>query len=278
MAQWGLRWATVPLMTGSPLPPFDAHTSWGQLCSIPPRCMAGDRGRRFSGGPSRIRKVVDASLTNLGCDTIDLLYQHRLDPTVPIEDVVGTMSDLVAEGKVTYLGLCEATPEAIRRAHAVHPISVLQTEFSLFAQDAAALFPLLDELAIGFVAYSPLARGFLGGVARPAADYGPADFRAYMDWWKPENFRANTRIVDRLAEIAGAKDASVAQIALAWVLAQREFIVPIPGSRNTDRVLENVMAADMSLTTDELSAISATAPTGAHGDRGTPSPWLQDRT
>ncbi|WP_433610232.1 aldo/keto reductase [Prescottella agglutinans] len=224
--------------------------------------------------PEHIREVVESSLRNLGVDSLDVLYQHRLDPAVPIEDVVGTMAEFVDAGKVRYLGLSEATPEALRAGHAVHPISVLQTEYSIFAPDAAPLFPLLDELGIGFVAYSPLARGFLTGTAKPACDYERGDFRTMMDWWNADNYDANARIVDRLADVAAGKGVTVSQLALAWTLAQRDFIVPIPGSRNPDRVAQNVAAADIELTADDLARIAAIAPGGGHGDRGTPSPWL----
>lgn len=225
--------------------------------------------------PAHIRRVVDAGLRNLGVDHIDLLYQHRVDPAVPIEDVVGTMAELVEAGKVTYLGLSEAGPAAIRAAHTVHPISVLQTEYSIFAPDVEPLFPLLEELGIGFVAYSPLARGFLTGTARPVAEHEPGDFRSGMPWWGADHFAANTRLVGRLADLAAAKGITVPQLALAWTLAQRDYIVPIPGSRNPDRVAENIAAAEIALTPDDLARIVDIAPAGGHGGRGTPSPWLR---
>ncbi|WP_182358477.1 aldo/keto reductase [Tomitella gaofuii] len=224
--------------------------------------------------PEHIRAVVEASLRNLGVDCIDVLYQHRVDPAVPIEDVVGTMAELVRAGTVKYLGLSEAPPEIIRTAHAVHPISVLQTEYSIFAPDAAPLFPLLEELGIGFVAYSPLARGFLTGAAAPAADYGPADFRRQMPWWAADNYDANAAIVARLSEIADAKGITLPELALAWTLAAHDHVVPIPGSRNAGRVASNIAAADVVLTADDLAHIAAIAPAGGHGGRGTPSPWL----
>ncbi len=224
--------------------------------------------------PEHIRDVVDASLQRLGVDHIDVLYQHRLDPAVPIEEVVGVMAEFVAAGKVKYLGLSEATPEAIRAAHAVHPISVLQTEYSIFAQDAAPLFGLLDELGIGFVAYAPLARGFLTGAARPAAEYQRGDFRTFMDWWAPGNYEANARIVAELSTLATAHGLALAQLALAWTLAQHPSLVPIPGSRNPARVAENTAAAGIVLEADVVHRIAAIAPDGAHGGRGTESPWL----
>ncbi|WP_280338826.1 aldo/keto reductase [Nocardia neocaledoniensis] len=224
--------------------------------------------------PEHIREVVDASLRNLGVDSIDVLYQHRVDPAVPIEDVVATMAEFVDAGKVKYLGLSEAPPEIIRRAHAVHPISVLQTEYSIFAPDAEPLFPMLAELGIGFVAYSPLARGFLTGTAKPAGDYERSDFRTLMPWWNSDNYDSNARIVDQLTELAAGKGIDIVQLALAWTLARHDFVVPIPGSRNPDRVARNVSACDVTLTADDLARIAAIAPTGGHGGRGTPSPWL----
>ncbi|PPJ33477.1 aldo/keto reductase [Nocardia nova] len=224
--------------------------------------------------PEHIRDVVDASLRNLGVDSIDLLYQHRVDPDVPIEDVIGTMAEFVDAGKVRYLGLSEAGPNDIRKAHAVHPISALQTEYSIFARDAEPLFPLLEELAIGFVAYSPLARGFLTGTAKPADQYEPTDFRTRIPWWNADNYPANAEIVARLTELAAAKNATVSQLALAWLLAQKDYIVPIPGSRNPGRVEQNIAATGLTLTSADLARIDEIAPTGGHGGRGTPSPWL----
>lgn len=224
--------------------------------------------------PEHIREVVEASLRNLGTDHIDLLYQHRLDPDIPIEDVVGAMAEFVEAGTVKYLGLSEATPEALRAAHTVHPISVLQTEYSIFARDAEPLFPLLEELGIGFVAYAPLARGFLTGAAKPAHELDGGDFRTFMDWWNASNYQANARIIDQITELANDKGITLPQLALAWTLAKRDFIVPIPGSRNPDRVAHNLDASTITLTDEDLDHIAAIAPHGGHGDRGTPSPWL----
>ncbi|MEV6102987.1 aldo/keto reductase [Nocardia sp. NPDC051981] len=224
--------------------------------------------------PEHIREVVENSLRNLDVDSIDLLYQHRVDPAVPIEDVVGTMAEFVQAGKVKYLGLSEAGPEQIRKAHAVHPISALQTEYSIFARDAEPLFGLLEELRIGFVAYSPLARGFLTGAVQPIDTYDRNDFRRQLPWWSPDNYDANIDIVEQLTQLAKSKSVSVSQLALAWLLAQRDYIVPIPGSRNPDRVTQNVAAADLTLSAEDLAEITDIAPTGGHGGRGTPSPWL----
>jgi len=217
--------------------------------------------------PEHIREVVDNSLRYLSVDTIDVLYQHRADPKVPIEDVVGTMSALVDAGKVRYLGLCEVDEETLRRAHGVHPISVLQSEYSIFAREVEPLLPVLEELGIGLVAYSPLARGFLTGAAKPRDQYAPDDFRQNVGWWAKENFDANLRVVKALAELAASKGATVSQLSLAWLLAQRDFIVPIPGSRNADRVAQNVAAADFALAREDLTRIDEVAPGGGVGSR-----------
>ncbi|MFE5336575.1 aldo/keto reductase [Isoptericola sp. NPDC056573] len=214
-----------------------------------------------------VRNVVDNSLRNLNVDAIDVLYQHTPDPSVPIEDVVGVMAEYVQAGKVKYLGLSNADEDTIRRAHAVHPISVLQNEYSIFARDTEPLFPVLDELGIGFVAYSPLARGFLSGAVKPRSEYGPNDFRQRIGWWAPENFDANVDIVRRLTALAETKGASLSQLALAWLLAQRDNLVPIPGSRNAGRVAQNVAAADLQLTDDDLALIADIAPNGGIGSR-----------
>jgi aryl-alcohol dehydrogenase-like predicted oxidoreductase len=212
-----------------------------------------------------IREVVDTSLRNLNLDSIDLLYQHIDDPEVPIEDVVGTMKEYVDAGKVRFLGLSNTSPERLRAAHAVHPISVLQTEYSIFARDSEAFLPVLEELGIGLVAYSPLARGFLSGAVRPRADYDAGDMRHMHTWWAPENFEENTRTADALAAFAAGKGISLSQLSIAWLLAQRSYIVPIPGSKNADRVAQNIAAADVVLTDEDLAAIARLAPTGAAG-------------
>jgi aryl-alcohol dehydrogenase-like predicted oxidoreductase len=207
--------------------------------------------------PEHVRQVVDQSLVNLGIDTIDVLYQHVHDPAVPIEDVVGVMAEYVRAGKVRYLGLSNTDPEQIRRAHAVHPISLFQTEYSIFARESEELFPLVDELGIGLVAYSPLARGFLGGTPRPRSTYPADDIRQVLEWWAPEHFDANVAVVGELTAIADEHGISLSQLALAWVLAQRQDIVPIPGSTNASRVAENVAAADVVLGTEDLARIDA---------------------
>ncbi|MFS2292504.1 MAG: aldo/keto reductase [Actinomadura sp.] len=217
--------------------------------------------------PDNIRKVADNSLRYLGVDHIDVLYQHRVDPDVPIEDVAGTVKELIEAGKVKYFGLSEAGPQTIRRAHAVQPVSVLQTEYSLFERDVEQLFPVLRELGIGFVSYSPLGRGFITGTAKPAGSYDPTDMRNRDPRWQPGNFEKNLAAVERLAELAAAKDATVSQLALAWVLAQGDDIVPIPGTRSPERVEENTAAADLTLTEADLNAIADILPTGGFGAR-----------
>ncbi|GAA1062375.1 aldo/keto reductase [Agromyces bracchium] len=209
-----------------------------------------------------IREVVDGSLQRLGVDHIDVLYQHVDDPSVPVEDVVGVMREYVEAGKVRYLGLSNTTPENVRRAHAAHPISVLQTEYSVFEHRAEAFFPVLEELGIGMVAYSPLARGFLSGAVEPRTEYGPNDFRQHIPWWAPENFDANHAIVTELTELAESKGVTLAQLSIAWLLAQKGDIVPIPGSRNPERVAENLAAAQLELSDADLARIARIAPGG----------------
>jgi aryl-alcohol dehydrogenase-like predicted oxidoreductase len=218
--------------------------------------------------PEHIQEVVDNSLRYLGVDTIDVLYQHVPDPNVPIEDVVRVMAEFVAVGKVRYLGLSNAGEDVIRRGHAVHPISVLQHECSMFApRDVEPLFPVLEELGIGFIAYSPLARGFLAGAVQSRDRYGADDFRQNVAWWKPENFDANVAIADKVAAFAETKGVTLAQLALAWLLAKKDYIVPIPGSRNPDRVARNIAAADVVLTAEDLARIAEIVPDGGVGGR-----------
>jgi len=217
--------------------------------------------------PEHIRDVVDNSLRYLGMDHIDVLYQHRVDPNVPIEDVAGTVKELVEDGKVKYFGLSEAGEATIRRAHAVHPVSVLQTEYSIFERDVEQLFPTLHELGIGFVAYSPLGRGFITDAAKPAAEYAENDMRRFDPRWQPGNFESNIESVRLLTELAESKVATVAQLALAWLLAQGDDLVPIPGTRSPKRVEENVGAANLVLTEADLGRIAEILPTGGHGAR-----------
>ena len=221
--------------------------------------------------PEHIREVIENSLRNLGVDHVDLYYQHRVDPNVPIEDVAGTVKEFIDAGKVKYFGLSEAGPNTIRKAHAVLPVSVLQTEYSLFTREAEQLSPVLEELGIGFVAYSPLARGFLTGAVKPADEYDPTDARSgsRFPWWQPGNFERNYEIVQRLTAIASARDATLSQLALAWLLARGEHVVPIPGTRSPERVEENVAATNLELTRADLDAIDAAIGEGPYGARNT---------
>jgi aryl-alcohol dehydrogenase-like predicted oxidoreductase len=217
--------------------------------------------------PEHIREVLDNSLRYLGVDHVDVLYQHRVDPAVPIEDVAGTVKEFIDAGKVKYFGLSEAGPETIRKAHAVQPVSVLQTEYSLFERDVESIFPTLTELGIGFVPYSPLGRGFLTGSAKPADEYDPTDMRRTDPRWQPGNFEKNVEATRQLIELAESKDATVAQLALAWLLAQGEHIVPIPGTRSAQRLAENVGAVDLTLTGADLARVDEILPTGGFGAR-----------
>jgi len=217
--------------------------------------------------PAHIREVVENSLGYLGTDHIDVLYQHRVDPNVPIEDVAGTVKDLIQAGKVRYFGLSEAGAKTIRRAHAVHPVSVLQTEYSLFERDVEVLFPTIRELGIGFVAYSPLGRGFLVGNPRPAAEYPEGDMRRQDERFIPGNYEKNLEATRLLGELARAKGITVPQLALAWILAQGEDIVAIPGTRSPKRLEENLGAVDATLTQGDLARIKEILPKGGHGAR-----------
>ncbi|MER8003970.1 aldo/keto reductase [Streptomyces sp. NPDC095613] len=227
------------------------------------------QGFGLNSRPDNIRKVTDNSLRYLGVDQIDVLYQHRVDPDVPIEDVAGTVKELIDAGKVKYFGLSEAGPETIRKAHAVQPVSVLQTEYSLFERDVEQLFPLLKELGIGFVPYSPLGRGFITGTAKPAGQYAATDMRNSDPRWQPGNFEKNVEAVDRLGRLATTKGITVSQLALAWLLAQGDQIVPIPGTRSAARMEENARAADVTLTETDLAAIHEILPNGGFGARYT---------
>jgi len=217
--------------------------------------------------PESVRKTIDGTLQRLGTDHVDLYYQHRVDPNVEIEETVGAMAELVEAGKVRHLGLSEAAPETIRRAHAVHPITALQTEYSVFAREPEAeILPTCRELGIGFVAYSPLGRGFLSGRFSSPDELAEDDFRRTQPRFQGENLEANMRIVAKLREIAEEKDITPAQLALAWVLAQGDDIVPIPGTKRRSYLEENAAAAEVELTDEDLSRIDAELPEVA-GDR-----------
>ncbi len=225
-----------------------------------------------NGRPDYVRKCCEASLRRLGVDVIDLYYQHRVDPETPIEDTVGTMAELVREGKVRWLGLSEAAPATIRRAHAVHPIAALQTEYSLWSRDPEdEILPTVRELGIGFVAYSPLGRGFLTGQIRSVDDLDADDYRRSSPRFQGENFARNLRLVDEIDAIAAEKGCAPSQLALAWVLAQGEDIVPIPGTKRRSYLDQNVGAMNVRLTEAELARIDRALPPGAaSGDRYVP--------
>jgi len=229
----------------------------------------------INGRPEYVRQACEASLRRLGVETIDLYYQHRVDPNTPIEETVGAMAELVQEGKVRWLGLSEAAPETIRRAHAVHPITALQTEYSLWTRDPEdGLLELCDALGIAFVAYSPLGRGFLTGAIRSIDDLAPDDWRRSNPRFQGENFRKNLELVDAVHEMAQEKGCTPAQLALAWVLAQGRQIVPIPGTRKLDRLAENVAAVEIELTREELDRLDRIAPKGITAGSRYPEPLM----
>ncbi|MEY9967670.1 aryl-alcohol dehydrogenase-like predicted oxidoreductase [Streptacidiphilus sp. MAP12-16] len=216
--------------------------------------------------PANIRAAVEGSLQRLGTDHIDLYYQHRVDPNTSIEDTVGALAELVAEGKIRHIGLSEAGPDTIRRAHAVHPVTALQTEYSLWTRDVEAeILPLLRELGIGFVPYSPLGHGFLTGQIRSADDIADDDWRKTNPRFTGENFQRNLRIVDEVKAVAAEADATPAQIALAWLLAQGDDIAPIPGTKRVARVEENTAADAVELSTTQVERLNNLSP--AAGER-----------
>ncbi|MFC7725499.1 aldo/keto reductase [Nocardioides sp. GCM10028917] len=222
-----------------------------------------------SSRPDHIRAAVDGSLRRLGTDSIDLLYQHRVDPDVPIEDVAGTVKDLIDAGKVHHFGLSEAGVQTIRRAHAVQPVTALQSEYSLFWREPEEdILPALDELGIGFVPFSPLGRGFLTGQVTATTEFGEGDIRANLPRFQHEALQANLALVDLITTVAERKEATVGQVALAWLLAQRASIVPIPGTRRLERLDENLGAADLHLTEEDLADLDrASTSVPVQGDR-----------
>jgi aryl-alcohol dehydrogenase-like predicted oxidoreductase len=225
--------------------------------------------RGINGSPDYVHQACDASLQRLGIDYIDLYYLHRVDPKVPIEETVGAMAELVQQGKVRYIGISEAAPATIRRAHTVHPITALQTEYSLWSRDPEdEILPTVRELGIGFVAYSPLGRGFLSGSITSADDLAADDFRRNSPRFQGENFNKNLQLVERVKEIAAEKGVTPGQLAIAWLLAQGDDIVPIPGTKRRAYLEENVAAVDITLNQAELERINEVAPKNvAAGDR-----------
>jgi aryl-alcohol dehydrogenase-like predicted oxidoreductase len=226
----------------------------------------GGRPKGLNSRPDHIREVCDAALRRLGIETIDLFYQHRVDPDVPIEDVAGAVAELVREGKVRCFGLSEAGAETIRRAHAVHPVSALQSEYSLWTRDPErSVLPVCRELGIGFVAYSPLGRGFLAG---PPSSLADNDFRRNIPRWQGPAFASNQILVERLSTVARDKGLTPAQLSLAWVLHKGQDIVPIPGTTKVHRLEENAAAAAVSLSAEDIAAIERAVPEAAvHGER-----------
>ncbi|MEI7341544.1 aldo/keto reductase [Pectobacterium brasiliense] len=233
------------------------------------RDPANPNARGVCGKPDYIRRAVEGSLTRLGTDVIDLYYQHRIDPTVPIEETVGTLAELVQEGKIRYIGLSEASATTLERAHRVHPITALQSEYSLWTRDMEAeILPTCERLGIGFVPYSPLGRGFLTGAIRSPDDLAADDFRRTNPRFSGENFGKNLQLVEKINQLAQEKQVTPSQLALAWVLAQGEHIVPIPGTKRRRYLEENVSALDVTLTKEELAAIDAIfPPDAAAGER-----------
>ena len=219
--------------------------------------------RGINGKPEYVKAACEASLKRLGLDYIDLYYQHRVDPTTPIEETVGAMAELVKEGKVKYIGLSEAGPNTIRRANSIHPITALQTEYSLWTRDPEdEILSVTRELGIGFVAYSPLGRGFLTGQIKSPSDFSADDYRQYTPRFQGENFNKNLQLVDKIKELAEKRGVLAGQLALAWVLSQRNDIVPIPGTTKIKHIEENISAVEIKLTEEELKQIDEIMPKG----------------
>ncbi len=230
---------------------IEASTVPGEISTLGP----------LDGSPEHARGAIEGSLRRLGTDYIDLYYQHRVDPQVPIEETVGGMAELVSEGKVRFLGLSEAAPETIRRAHAVHPITAVQTEYSMWTRDPEEeVLPTCRELGIGFVPYSPLGRGFLSGRFKSPEDLDENDFRRYGPRFTGENLKNNLRLAEKVAEIAAEKDVTPAQLALAWVLAQGDDLVPIPGTKRREYLEQNAAAVDVQLSQEDLARIATELP------------------
>jgi aryl-alcohol dehydrogenase-like predicted oxidoreductase len=239
---------------------FEIATKFG--FSFDPDNPYGPRG--LDGSPENVKRVCDGSLERLGTDYIDLLYQHRVDPAVPIEETVGAMAELVNEGKVRYIGLSEASPDIIRRAHATHPLTAVQSEYSLWTRDPEAeVLPTLRELGIGLVAYSPLGRGFLTGQIRSVDDLSDDDWRRSNPRFQEEALRQNIELADRVRALADERGVTPAQLALAWVHAKGEDIVPIPGTKRPERVSENVAAAGIELSDEDVAALDQAVPADA---------------
>jgi aryl-alcohol dehydrogenase-like predicted oxidoreductase len=247
-------------LVGEALAPLREQVVIATKFGFAPDPKGGPRWSGLDSRPEHIRAVAEASLKRLGTDTIDLFYQHRVDPNVPIEDVAGTLKDLIREGKVKHFGLSEAGADTIRRAHAVQPVTALQSEYSLWTREPEAeILPLLEELGIGFVPFSPLGRGFLTGKMVENTQFDSKDFRNSLPRFTAEARKANQALVDLLGQVAQQKGATPAQVALAWLLAQKPWIVPIPGTTKLNRLDENLGAAALVLSPDDLAGIDRAA-------------------
>jgi len=245
-------------LVGEALAPFRKQVVIATKFGFKPASKVESRWSDLDSRPERIKQVAEASLKRLRTDVIDLFYQHRVDPKVPIEDVAGAVKELIGEGKVKHFGLSEAGVQTIRRAHAVQPVTAVQSEYSLWFRDPEKeLLPVLEELSIGFVPYSPLGRGFLTGKMDENTTFDSSDFRNMLPRFTPEARKANQALVDLLGELAKRKKAAPAQIALAWLLAQKPWIVPIPGTTKLKRLEENIGAAEVELTPDDLREIES---------------------
>jgi aryl-alcohol dehydrogenase-like predicted oxidoreductase len=247
-------------LVGEALAPLRGQVVIATKFGFAPDPSGGPRWSGLDSRPEHIRAVAEASLKRLRTDTIDLFYQHRVDPNVPIEDVAGTVGELIKEGKVKHFGLSEAGPDTIRRAHAVQPVTALQSEYSLWTREPETeILPLLEELGIGFVPFSPLGRGFLTGKMDEHTQFDSNDFRNSLPRFTPEAMKANQALVDLLGQVAQRKGATPAQVALAWLLAQKPWIVPIPGTTKLNRLDENLGAAALQLTPEDLAGIARAA-------------------
>ena len=247
-------------LVGEALAPFRKDVIIATKFGFAPDPDEGGQWRKLDSRPEHIREVAEASLKRLNVDTIDLLYQHRVDPDVPIEEVAGTVSDLIAEGKVRYFGLSEAAAQTIRRAHAVCPVTAVQSEYSLWwRKPEEEVLPTLEELGIGFVPYSPLGKGYLTGSFNEKTTFSPSDFRSVLPHFTQEAMKANKDMVELIRKIAGQKQTTPARIALAWLLAQKPWIVPIPGTTKLSRLKENIGATDIVLDAGDLLEIDYAA-------------------
>src|SRR5437667_11764812 len=256
-------------LVGEALAPYRGKVVIATKFGFKPASDGGSRWSELDSRPEHIKEVAEASLKRLRRDVIDLFYQHRVDPAVPIEDVAGAVKELIQGGKVKHFGLSEAGAQTIRRAHAVQPVTALQSEYSLWwRRPEEEVLPTLEELGIGFVPYSPLGRGFLTGKISENTEFDNTDFRNMLPRFTPEARKANQALVDLLHEMAKRKNATPAQIALAWLLAQKQWIVPIPGTTKLNRLEENIGATEIELTADDLREIeSAASKITVHGDR-----------